>query len=101
MAQRLKGGGDDERVFRFGNPYPAPMEQQEEQQSQQPESQQPEQQLKFEVEVRETRVTRYIVIAHDSDEAGEKAIDGDGQLVTGDLGTPRWNVESVKELGPA
>ena len=29
---KLRGGGDDERIFRFGNPYPAPMEQQEEQQ---------------------------------------------------------------------
>ena len=57
--------------------------------------------MRYEVEVRETRVTRYIVIACDKDEAGEKGIDGDGQLVTGDLGTPRWSVESVKELGPA
>ena len=98
---KLRGGGDDERIFRFGNPYPPPMEQQEEQQSQQPESQQPEQQIKFEVEVREMRVTRYIVVAYDRAEAEEKALYGDGQLVTGELGSPRQFVESVTELGPA
>ena len=46
-------------------------------------------------------IRRLVILDVHSDEAGEKAIDGDGQLVTGDLGTARWNVESVKELGPA